>query len=104
MARYIDADLLLSCPVRIQGHINLNNGKAQNFEAISIKEIENAPTANVVPVVHGAWAEYTTSAYVGGKVEFADKKYFRCERCMKGSVIKSNFCPNCGARMGGEGK
>ena len=99
MARYIDADLLLSCPVRIQGHISLNNGKAQNFEAISIKEIENAPTADVVPVARGEWKQDENETY-------------RCSECgilwalYDGTPLDNemHYCPVCGARMDGEGK
>lgn len=34
--------------------------------------------------------------------KMAGYKYYTCSLCCKGSAIKSNYCPNCGARMDGE--
>lgn len=31
---------------------------------------------------------------------FADK--WRCNKCFQSNIEKSNFCPNCGARMKGD--
>jgi len=56
----------------------------------------------VTPEKHSFWECYETSAfggYKGGEPHWLARKFFRCERCRKGSAIKSNFCPNCGADM-----
>lgn len=64
----------------------------------------NQPTADVQEVRHGEWRGYTTSAYIGSEDEYgdpryADRRFYRCSECRYGSVVKSNFCPNCGAKM-----
>lgn len=65
--------------------------------------IAEAPTIDAVPVKQSFWESYETSAYGGydeDGVRWLKRRFFRCERCRKGSAIKSNFCPNCGADMG----
>lgn len=44
MMRLIDADELLNIPIRVTGEIPIKNGHVQPIEAISVREIENAPT------------------------------------------------------------
>jgi DNA-directed RNA polymerase subunit RPC12/RpoP len=59
------------------------------------KEIENAPTVDAVPVVHGRWERGIA--------------YFMCSECRKdapissltGKQYKANYCPNCGSLMDG---
>lgn len=64
------------------------------------REIENAPTIDAVPVVHGEW-------------KIGDGKLYHCSICGKtapydvgADVIEYwrdlNYCPNCGAKMTGE--
>lgn len=89
--RLIDADALLETSIRITGHFDLPGGKVQNFEAISVKAIESAPTID--PVRRGKW-ERIINAY--GELEG-----FMCE-CGCQSASAPNFCPSCGARMDGE--
>ena len=69
--------------------------------------IDDAPTID--PVRRSHWNGWTTSAYMGWQDEFgnpvyADRKFYRCDNCRHGSAIKHNFCPSCGARMGGDPK
>ncbi len=57
-------------------------------EECPIKDaIMNAPDA--VPVVHGEWTDEVRGRWV----------YAKCDRCGKVQDVKSNYCPNCGARM-----
>lgn len=61
-----------------------------------IKRINEQPTIEAVPVVHGEWIES----------EFPEEK-FCCSVCggacwyydCEGEVARSRFCPNCGAKM-----
>ena len=46
--RLIDADELLNTSIRITGNIPLNNGRVQPIEAITVNQIESAPTVNAV--------------------------------------------------------
>lgn len=69
--------------------------------------IEALPAADVVPVVHGRWGKEPTSFWrwtPSGAVAVARIAY-RCGLCGRGTAVKSNYCPNCGAKMdGGAGK
>ncbi len=58
--------------------------------------IDNAPTVDAVEVVHGRW--------IYEPVEFAYEKDIKCSVC--GSYVEhtSNYCPNCGAKMDGDGQ
>lgn len=59
-----------------------------------IEIIEKQPTANVAPVLHGHWV-------------YDHWCEFKCSECGEPSNSKpykgkENFCPNCGAKMGGD--
>lgn len=62
----------------------------------AIKEIEAFPTTDVAPVRHGRWTITEILCGIGKK-----RKYYRCSECYKTNVIRSNFCPTCGAKMDG---
>ena len=55
--------------------------------------IANAPTVDAVEVVHGRWV--CLEAEIG---------YFACSECDHRILrAKCNYCPNCGAKMDGDG-
>ena len=56
------------------------------------KELDAIPAADVVPVVHGKWAQ--TGCYHGIKV-------CECSACKKRAYGSTKFSSNCGARMDG---
>lgn len=98
MSEHIDRDRLL----KVLEH---------NFYGIGVADvmrqlIEMQPVADVAPVRHGKWKEWDGDAFVGmnkfGKEVYRNFRYYTCSLCCKGSAIKSNYCPNCGARMDGE--
>lgn len=66
--------------------------------AIVLRMIDDAPTADVAPVVHGQWIL---------ERELNGKPYcFHCSVCDSdyhciGIVVASDYCPNCGAKMDG---
>lgn len=84
MSRYIDAEELI--------FIGLDNPDDDHlFEFVPKEFIDNAPTADVVEVVHG---------------ENISKDGFLCSVCKFGDFdgfhgYEPNFCPNCGADMRG---
>lgn len=56
----------------------------------AIEAVESAPTVDAVPVVHGEWH--------GGQYDFY------CSQCgvyQNYYTGKTNYCPNCGAKMKG---
>ena len=54
------------------------------------ERIVNAPVADVAPVVHGAWQ--------------VTDRFKACSVCgyAFARLLPDNYCPNCGAKMGGE--
>lgn len=54
--------------------------------------IDNAPSADVAPVRHGRWFP-TAKWWQGGSA------WKQCSECGILHLGKSNFCPNCGAKM-----
>lgn len=68
-----------------------------------LRGVEDAPTADVAPVVHGWWEKEPSSFWrwtPSGAVVVARTTY-RCGLCGRGTAVKSNYCPNCGAKMDG---
>ncbi len=53
--------------------------------------IANFPTVDAVEVVHGRW------------IFRKNWDYFVCSKCSCESSNYSNYCPNCGAKMDGDG-
>ena len=67
------------------------------------QKIKNIPSADVAPVRHGKWTEVQKENIWGDIIPV-----FECSLCgkytfgTKGITEKSNYCPNCGARMNEE--
>ena len=51
------------------------------------------------------WIGFTRSAFLGcdyiGEPIFRDTTVWKCSHCGRNTVVRDNFCPNCGARMRG---
>ena len=89
--RLIDADRLLSERMKSM-YYHLPNGDI----AIPIIDIENAPTIEPKRDT-GEWIPYT---YVAPDDWYQDKEIrYRCSKCCVEVINKSNFCPDCGAKM-----
>lgn len=90
MARYIDADALIDRVTRMWESRQITNTKYKCFTEILTAE----PTADVVERKRGKWT------HDGSK--WANR--FICSECgYKLFDEPTNFCPNCGADMRGEG-
>lgn len=88
MAEYIEREALLAEYDRV--HVGPAGGAR--------KLIEEAPTADVAPVVHGRWLH----VHVAVVDTTGD-----CSACNTEAVWRTrrkpySLCPNCGARMDGE--
>ena len=74
-----------------------------SWYADKIKEI---PAADVAPVRHGHWISLTECANEGVYCSICKKKVWKSDYawCSKKSrnKLRSNYCPNCGAKMDGE--
>ena len=57
--------------------------------------IEQMPTIDAVPVVHGTWVHLANSNC---------DDFYRCSECKDTwlGIGGYNYCPNCGAKMDGE--
>ena len=59
--------------------------------------IVEAPTVDAVEVVHGRWVMKEMMI----KSPFAKNAY--CSMCLEETSYAHNYCPNCGAKMDGDG-
>ena len=97
MSEYIKRKAAINKVNEIPAHFN--SGDIRYGIEIAIQAIKDTPTADVVEVMRGEWI------YVDGDVGY---NVYRCSKC--GEVISLdeekiyNYCPNCGAKMGGERK
>lgn len=101
MSRLIDADaLLLAVEVPIVGNGEFYSGMDSEQERCA-NLIKDAPTVD--PVKHEYWIGYDTTAYTGtdgsGEPICSPRRFYRCSGCRYGTVVKSDYCPGCGARM-----
>lgn len=62
---------------------------------VTERDIKDAPAADVAPVVRGRWVMVDDGVMIG------DGKHMECSVChtWQKDRIKTNYCPNCGARM-----
>ena len=109
MARYIDADLL-------KKNCKITNGFDDNFKCVSLKTlgevIDNQPTVDVAPVVHGEWLRHEPNPRIMegfhemgiGKVMSINSIYWTCSECGCWGTLSHNYCFKCGAKMDGKEK
>lgn len=87
MGRLIDADVLSKEFDRRCSGDCCNCEEDTNTES-GCKIIDEAPTVDAVPVVHGHWEDYLKSGL----------KY-RCSFCKSRFNTAWEYCPHCGAKM-----
>lgn len=93
--RLIDADALMES-------LCDELGEGEVLYRIPPDAIDEAPTIEAAPVVHGRWEDKPTGRY--------GQQQSWCSACRKhsgiGGIEKNRhraYCPNCGARMDGDG-
>ena len=96
MSRLIDADALTE---RLNEYANDDwnvslGGVFTDAVDTCLDFVENAPTIEAVPVVHGKWISHKRMARSPLVMNYA------CSVCGKDGN-QTNFCPNCGAKMDG---
>ena len=66
--------------------------------------IINAPAADVAPVVRGRWEKEPSSywRWTSSGAVAVTRATYRCGLCGRRTAVKSNYCPNCGAKMNGD--
>lgn len=74
-------------------------GKGLSYYGELIGCIEDAPAADVAPVVHGRWHLLDDCANAGLYCSACGRRVHREEFAYK--KLRSKYCPHCGARMDG---
>lgn len=64
--------------------------------------ILDIPTADVAPVRHAKWELIDECINEGVYCSNCRKKIYRARAEYANQKVKSNYCPNCGARMDGD--
>ena len=73
---------------------------------VPIYEIDKLPTVDAVEVVHGRWDEIPNKYMsVSTKNGSYSGHATSCSVCheVNPNLFKTNYCPNCGAKMDGDG-
>ena len=71
-----------------------------------LDEVECFQPSDVAPVVHGRWEREPSSywRWTSSGAVAVTRTTYRCGLCGRGTAVKSNYCPNCGAKMDGRNK
>lgn len=93
--RLIDADALKLCIPNTSADIFENCRNCKLLDDYTVIElIDNAPTIDAVPVVHGEWIVHNPDNPL--------TIYGECPFCHEEVGRKWNYCPNCGTKMDGD--
>ena len=93
MAEYIERDSVLNI---VKGNWSFMNS-ADDAIQTSIEMIRRLPAADVRPVAHGKWVDVSEKIYTK---DLPCAPYYQCDQCKKiKEGYRTNYCPNCGARM-----
>lgn len=90
MDEYIEREALIGDLTAAMDH----RGMGQVIGQTLIRYVKRQPAADVAPVVHGEWILFLCSVT-------GDVSLYYCSSCRAGSAEKSNYCPDCGAKMDG---
>lgn len=63
-------------------------------------DLENEPTIDAEPIRHGKWIVLDECANEGVYCSCCHKKVYKLPYANQ--RLNSNYCPNCGAKMGSE--
>lgn len=100
IAEYLDRGSLVARMEYYKEHTAEESGEHYAY-SVALREIRNAPAADVAPVVHGKWIEQEDPM-----LDF----YYTCSVCKEDFYIETTgytekdmflytYCPNCGAKM-----
>lgn len=107
MARYIDVEPLED---KLKEHIRTTESELM-LGALStfLRVLDITPTADVAPVRHGTWIVGERMPMYDIKGNLSWGNWYTCNQCefktyaIEGHITQYRYCPNCGARMDGDG-
>ena len=102
MSDYIEREAVLAYPIRKDkcDRKHANKHFILGIESV-IEFVEDLPAADVAPVRHGRWL--TTDAYPHHLYcSVCYKTYAKNAKWVNELDLPTNYCHNCGARMGKE--
>ena len=69
-----------------------------------VKILNQFPVADVAPVRHGIWISLTDCSNAGVYCSVCHKRVYKEDYaiCNRKNKLRSDYCPNCGAKMDGE--
>ena len=69
-----------------------------------VKILNQFPVADVAPVRHGRWISLTECSNAGVYCSVCHKKVYKEDYaiCNRKNKLRSDYCPNCGAKMDSE--
>ena len=69
-----------------------------------VKILNQFPAANVATVRHGRWISLTDCSNAGVYCSVCHKKVYKEDYaiCNRKNKLRSDYCPNCGAKMDSE--
>ena len=69
-----------------------------------VKILNQFPAADVAPVRHGRWISLTDCSNAGVYCSVCHKKVYKEDYaiCNRKNKLRSDYCPNCGAKMDSE--
>lgn len=79
--------------------------KTSGIRGDALKALYDLPSVTAHPKM-GRWKAFTHSAYHGndedGEPIWREVTVYHCNLCNRRTVIRENYCPNCGAEMRGD--
>ena len=101
MAEYIEREDLLEL-YRMDDPVLNKNGHVPL--PVIRQNIMDIPVADVAPVRHGRWISLTDCSNAGVYCSVCHKKVYKEDYaiCNRKNKLRSDYCPNCGAKMDGE--
>ena len=99
MARLIDVDEAMNA---FLDDCMDEYGKYFSYHDID-RVLDTVPKVEAVPVVRGEWISLTDCANAGVYCSVCHKKVWKEDYawCNRKNKLRSNYCPNCGAKMDG---
>lgn len=87
--RLIDANTL-----KAKAFADPDSGEAMVY----LQDIDEARTVDAVEVVHGRWLTWEEQ-FPGEKPRRSNNLGVFCDKCHNHADNRTDFCPNCGAKM-----